>query len=217
MSNQQFVRYFDLGIWDGCQAVWMTDEIFPDLGITNYRVYGFEANKENYEYVKSRFKNDSRFSIYHKAIANENKMGPLYHGYNARGRQHCSDSIFKNKINVRAKEFELVEYILFSDWLKQNIPDIKSSFNIIKLNIEGAEGYLIKDLVDSGLINAFDIYCGDGSDMRKVKGLQKEYCEYTELLNKYNVNIHWFAGRSKTTPQKTIESMKRVIHKKLNG
>jgi len=215
MDNNTTVCYFDLGIWDGCQADWMVNKIFPDLGITNYRVYGFEANKENCEYVENRFKDDNRFSIYHNAIANENKTGPLYHGYNSRGRRYCSDSIFKDKTNVRPGEFELVEYIRFSDWLKQNISDLKLSFNILKFNIEGAEGYLIQDLVEAGMVSDFDIYCGAGSDMPKIKSLRSDYAKHQKLLSEHNIKIHWFAGGSKTTPKKTIENMKQLIYKKM--
>lgn len=213
MDDKPFVYYFDLGIWDGCQADWMVSEVFSDLGIINYRVYGFEANKENCEYVKNRFKNDSRFIIYHKAIANENKTGPLYHGYNARGRRYCADSIFKDKANVRERDFELVEYIRFSEWLNQNVPDLRSAFNILKFNIEGAEGYLMQDLANAGLIDAFDIYCGAGSDMPKIKSLRGDYAKHQKLLDDHNIKIHWFAGESNTAPEETIENMKRLIHK----
>jgi FkbM family methyltransferase len=215
MDDKPIVCYFDLGIWDGCQSDWMVGRVFPDLGITNYRVYGFEANKENYEYVKNRFKDNTRFSIYHKAIANENKVGPLYHGYNDRGRRYCSDSIFKDKVNVRAQDFELVEYIRFSDWLNQNVLDLKASFNILKFNIEGAEGYLMRDLVDAGMINAFDIYCGASPDMPKIKSLRTAYAKYQKLLSKHNIEMCWFAGGSHTTPEKTIKNMKQLVHKKM--
>lgn len=215
MDDKPFVYYFDLGIWDGCQADWIVNKIFPSLGITNYRVYGFEANKENCEYVKDRFKDNIRFSIHHKAIANENKMGPLYHGYNVRGRRYCSDSIFKDKANVRERDFELVEYIRFSDWLNQNIIDLRSTFNILKFNIEGAEGYLMQDLADAGLIDAFDIYCGADSDMPKIKSLHADYIKHQKLLSEHDIKMHWFAGGSKTTPKKTIEDMKQLIHKKM--
>ena len=216
MGDKPIVCYFDLGIWDGCQAGWMVDKIFPDLGITNYRVYGFEANKENCEYVKNRFKDDGRFSIHHKAIANENKVGPLYHGYNDKGRRYCSDSIFKDKVNVRDNDFELVEYISFSDWLNQNVLDLRLTFNILKFNIEGAEGYLMRGLADAGLIGVFDIYCGASPDMPKIKSLRADYTKYQKLLNEYNIKMYWFAGGSKTTPTKTIENMKQLIHKKMS-
>jgi len=217
MDDKLFVYYFDLGIWDGCQADWMVNRIFSDLEITNYRIYGFEANKENYEYVRNRFKDNNHFVIYHKAIANENKEGLLYHGYNASGRRYCSDSIFKDKVNVKERDFELVEYIRFSDWLNQNVLDLRSTFNILKFNIEGAEGYLMQDLEDRGMLDVFDIYCGADSDMLKIKSLRADYDNYQKLLDKYNIKIHLFAGGSKTTPEKTIENMKILIRKKMSG
>ena len=215
MFDNILIYYFDLGIWDGCQADWMVNTIFAELRITNYKVYGFEANKENYDYVVERFKDNDRFDIFHKAIANENTIGPLYYGYKGDDRRNCADSIFKDKPNVNKQKFEIVEYIRFSDWISKNVPEINSTFNILKFNIEGAEGYLMKDIVSSGLVDVFDIYCGADSDMKKIKSLSNEYVKYDNLLKENNIHIQWFAGGGGTTPDITIKNMKEVLFTKL--
>jgi len=207
------INYFDLGVFDGRQIHWMVDIIFPDMKITNYSVYGIESNKYNFKFSQNRFKNNDKIAIYHRAISNENKIGNIYPGYKGNERRFNADSIFIDKYNVKNQPSEQVEHIIFSDWLKLEINDLELSFNILKWNIEGAEIYLIEDIVRNNLVDVFDIYCGAKSDLLKIKSMAKFNDRYEKLLRDNNINKQWFASSSDTNRNETIKNMKRLIEK----
>ena len=90
-------------------------------------------------------------------------------------------------------EYENVQSILFSNWLKNNVSDLESSINVLKVNIEGAEIHLFEDLVNSGLIKHFDIICGPDDDVEKVPELSNRVKEYKDLLKDNNIIINRFS------------------------
>jgi len=120
-------------------------------------------------------------------------------------------SFFVDKHNVKKEPSEQVEFIIFSDWLKQTIPDLGSNFNILKWNIEGAELYLVEDIIKNNLVNVFDIYCGSKSDLPKIKSMAKHDNRYEKLLKGNNIDKFWFAGSSAEYRIKSINNMKRSI------
>jgi len=86
-----------------------------------------------------------------------------------------------------------VDSILFSDWVSKNISNIRESVNILKINIEGAELYLFRDLHSSGLINDIHIFAGHHShDILKVGELENNVDEYFELIK--DIKIHKYCG-----------------------
>ena len=108
-------------------------------------------------------------------------------------------------------EYEKVQSILFSNWLKNNVSDLENSINILKVNIEGAEIHLFKDLVDSGLIKHFDVFCGTGDDVEKTPELSHRVEEYKNLLKDNDITIHRF---SDWKPERNVD-MKQMIEELL--
>jgi hypothetical protein len=182
------VNCFDLGVHKGPEIELFVD-MFNDLNITNYRIYGFEANKKMSKFLLKKF-TDEKITIINKAISNKNSKARLYHDY-AVGQ---GDSIFSTKNNVNKEDYEEVDGVLFSDWVFNNVLDFKSSFNIIRFNIEGAEWHLINDVVNSGMRKYIDIFCGAeiGADILKVSELKEKLPEYLKLLKQNDINIHPF-------------------------
>lgn len=208
-----FINYFDLGMYDGKQTKWMVDEIFCSLKIENYNVHGFEPNRDSYLKVKDKFKDDDRIHIINRAIADNNKKTLLYHGFRKNERRPNADSIFYDKRNVKSNSTEEIECVLFSDWVLKNVSNFKTSFNIMKFNIEGAEWYLINDLVNSGLHKYIDIYCGATPDIKKIPSLAGSLHTYEKMLSDNNIKILWFAASSTSNEKETIFNMKHNIKK----
>jgi len=101
------------------------------------------------------------------------------------------NSIFRTKNNV-TDEYEEVKGIIFSKWLKENVPDYEEHFNILKVNIEGAEWHLFNDMVDNDMLQYFPVILGAGHDVDKVSELDSD--KYWKLIKDNNINIHRFVA-----------------------
>jgi FkbM family methyltransferase len=178
------VYYFDMGLFQGVELGWMVNSVFPALGIENYEAYGFEAFGQYANKLQKKHANNDKVTIIHKAIAENEDKNKLYFANNRLGH-----SIFSTKRNV-TKKFEEVDGIVFSNWISENIKDFDTSFNILKVNIEGAEWFLFNDLVNSGLHKNIDIFCGAGHDVEKVSELSDKVEEYYNLLENNNIFLH---------------------------
>ena len=186
--NTKNINYFDLGAYNGGEVKLFMD-ICSRLNITNYKIYCFEPNKKMYKYLKEMF-TDKRIYILDKAIAGENKTVKLYHD----GKKGQGDSIFSTKINININDYDEVDGVLFSDWALNNVSNFKNDFNIVRFNIEGAEWFLMKDVVNSGILKYIDIFSGSprGEDILKVSELKDRVHEHHKLLKDNNINIHIF-------------------------
>jgi FkbM family methyltransferase len=207
-QNQLQVNYYDFGLFQGVETAWMIKNVFPALGIANYHIYGFEACKQYANRLKSDYYGNEHVTIINKAIVD--KPGPvkLYYANNNVGH-----SVFATKKNV-STVYEEVEGIKFSEWIKENVKDYKEAFNIIKVNIEGAEWYLFNDLVDSGVHEAIDIYCGQGHDVEKITELEEKVSAYYELLKDNDIHMLRFTEYLPHKNDDIIEAIKTKMEKK---
>ena len=181
------VNYFDLGLYRGVELGWMVNQILPSLGVDEFGVYGLEASAPYANNLAKLYAKNPHVSIDHVAITGKEEKIRLYHSPNMLGH-----SIYSTKNNVLQDRFEEVGGMRFSQWIKKNNIDLKSSFNIMKVNIEGAEWPLFKDLVENDLAKYFDIFCGAGHDVEKIGELQSVIDEYYSLLRENNIVIHRF-------------------------
>jgi len=180
------VYYYDFGLWKGTEIHWMVNDVFPALNITDYKIYGFEACKGYADALKNKYKDNDRVEIINKAVVDTPRMVRLYHAPN-----HVGHSVFSTKRNV-SKNYEEVEGIVFSEWIKENVKAHKIAFNILKVNIEGSEWYLFNDLVKSGVHKHIDVYCGQGHDVEKVSELEDKVDAYYTLLKENDINLYRF-------------------------
>ena len=182
------VNYFDLGLWKYPREIeMMLRDVIPNVD-AQFNIYGFEANPEYAIEVQERYKDIGNIKIYNLAISNHNGQEKIFlDSYSGLG---CS--IFRSKRNATDYYYD-VESVLFSDWVSKNVTNIKESVNVLKVNIEGAELYLFRDLASSGLINDIHIFAGHHShDIMKVGELQLYVDEYFELIK--DITIHKFCG-----------------------
>ena len=206
------LNYYDFGLYRGTELDWMVHQILPSLGIKNYHAYGFEACKQYADVLQTRYQENEKVTIINKAIVDSPRKVKLYYAENAVGH-----SIFATKKNV-SENYEEVEGIVFSEWVKKNVPDFDTSFNIIKINIEGAEWLLFNDLVNNNLSQYVEIYCGQGHDVEKVGELKDKVEEYYNLLRDNNIHIYrfteWKPHLNDNIRNIIIDEAKKIIQEK---
>ena len=200
------VNYFDFGLCSGEEIHWMVNYYFPQLGIEEYSAYGFEASRQYYKNIKTLFESNQKVTIVHKALSETHgDTVNLYHAPNTVGH-----SVFKTKDNIIEDDYEQVESIVFSEWIKENDIVLDGCLNILKVNIEGAEWYLFNDLVNTGLIDNFSIFLGTGHDIEKVGELKERAQEYYDLLDSHNVEILRF---TEWKPERNVDIVSLIDSK----
>lgn len=179
------INYFDLGLYHGEEIKMFLDSIRP-LNI-EYTVYGFEGHPDYVRIASDTFKHDTNIHLYNYIISNTDGDAKLYleHGGSGHG-----NSMYSTKYNV-GKNYIDVKSISIVDWIKENVTDYESSYNIIRFNIEGAELPLMHDIISKNFISVFNLYLGadTGKDIKKVSEISHEYDNYINLLNKHNITI----------------------------
>jgi FkbM family methyltransferase len=207
------IRYFDFGLYK-CEEL-KDMENFLDTITNNFECYGFEAATTTYnKYCKKLEKNNTK--IYNLAISDKhNSTINLYYCPNNEGH-----SIHSSKFNVLKDTKWAVKSIKFSEWLKDNNINLKDSFNIIRVNIEGAEWELFNDIIDSNIRNDINIFCGSsGKDVKKIKkfidnGIDKKFYE---LLKKNNIHIYkWCIHNNKLLNAYKNVDLYKIIKKELS-
>lgn len=179
------INYFDLGIYHG-EEIEMFIKDVSTLNI-DYEIYGFDAFPNHVNKASEKFKNNPKVHLYNYAISDKNENCKLYlHGGGGWG-----NSIYSSKNNVNKNKFIDIESISIVDWIINNVNDYKTSFNIIRFNIEGAELLLIQDIVDKKFIDNFNLYLGSipGVDIKKVKEIEHRYDDHINLLAENNIEI----------------------------
>jgi hypothetical protein len=201
------VNYFDLGLHTGLELWAMLSETFPSCNITDYKAYGFEACQKFIDINIDRYNHHQNFNveIIHKAISNTEERIKLYHVDKEKQPGEVGHSIFRTKNNV-TDEYEEIDSIIFSKWLKENVPSYKEDLNIMKVNIEGAEWHLFNDMVNNDLLQYFPIICGAGHDVDKVSELNPD--EYWKLIKDNSINIHRFVADHH--PERNVDILEMI-------
>ena len=203
--------FYDLGAFNGEESFNMR-KIFQELNIEQYEIHTFEPCTDSYNNVKKLLSvlEDSRVHVHQLAISNKNMDIPLYYSFPGNEVGH---SIFASKNNVDSNKYEMVKGVKFSDWLKENVSDLETSFNILKFNIEGAEYFLLKELIDTGLLKYFKIICGDPYDVLKIGDLQGRINSHNENIKKIfeHLKMEIFSFSTQSNNLKEIEDMNKKM------
>jgi hypothetical protein len=199
MKAPHRVNYFDLGLHSGLELRYVVTQILTPAAnkkLIDFQAYGFEACEAAVLFVKHQLqlKPNSKESydsttIIHKAISNTQDKIKLYYTDREKQPEGAGNSIFRTKNNVTDK-YEEVQGVIFSKWLKENVPNYDKHFNILKVNIEGAEWHLFNDMVDNDILQHFPVILGSGHDVDKVSELDSD--KYWKLIKDNNINIHRF-------------------------
>ncbi len=208
------VLEIDVGVGDhGFEIEWLRDKIFPSLGITDYRIHGFEACAERHMQATGAVCTD-KISIHRVAIADYEGSCRLYYAFNPDGH-----SIYSTKDNVISKDgYEEVPCTRLSVWMKANVPDFDQfDIRILRFNVEGAEWPLFCDLEQSGLLDSFQIVCGAcGGDIKCVRELDGCYEKFLEMIRRHNIDMFWFCWDT-INDEKSKETMRQRLAALITG
>ena len=150
---------------------------------------------------------------------NVQHLRKYFKSYGLQLRKYCMDFVAENnhfevgydtKADLDKEKCEITNGILFSDWVQKNVADFKESFNILKINIEGAEYVFFKDIVENDLLKHFDIICGAGHDVEKVPELSEKLKEHKKLLDEHGIEIFRF---SDWKPEQNAPMAKIILEK----
>ena len=188
------INYFDFGLHYGDEIDMFLSAVRPLAAMVT--VYGFEAHPDLSQRVAQKYKDYPDISIINKAIAPKgSKPIPLYI---AEGNKMEGNSIFSTKYNVDKQNFVYVEGIVFSEWLLENVPDYKESINVVRFNIEGAEIYLLKDIISNNIHRSIKLFLGasGGVDILKCEEIAHLHKEYERRLIENDIFVHQFCAAS---------------------
>ena len=158
------VVYLDLGLHRSATQVQRMSSWFA--GLRNLAIYGFEANPEYHADAEALFKKDGRVKIIHAAVVGPDHVGETI-TLNVGGKlEGLGDSLFK-KHDRHTSTIE-VPAVRLSDFIRREGIDKSDAAVIIRMNIEGAELYVLRDLVDAALASRIDGWYGLWNDCGKI-------------------------------------------------
>ena len=125
-------------------------EFFNSYLNPNNEIYAFEPNLINFRYLQSHYPH-SYVKLLNVAVGTENTETRFYQfdNQNRPGNQGCS--FYADKDNVDPEEWDVVEVIKLSEFIKQF-----EHIDILKLDIEGAEFAVVRDLMKENVVDRID-------------------------------------------------------------
>ena len=185
------INYFDLGLFHGTEMFLFREAMMPKIEFSDVFVYGFEPCEDAFKVSSmAPWTKGDNVELFNLAVGGEKGQRKIYHAENGVG-----NSLYPSKNNVGDK-FEVVEVIKFSEWIEEHVSGFRNDINIMKINIEGAEYEVFRDLEENDLIKHIDIFCGAGFDIEKVPELKKFKNDYRRILREHNVDIKHFSARA---------------------
>ncbi len=177
------VTYFDLGVHQG-QEIDYFIEIANELNF-EYKIIGLEADPILFHELLFKYHDNKSIQIINVAASSRIGIEKLYQS--AEGG--IGNSIFSTKNNVNPNNYYYVLGIEFSSLLtKENLGDI----NILRFNIEGAELFLMQDIINKYKAGVIDIFCGSTPDIEKVASITHLKGFYDKLLLENNIHVFEF-------------------------
>jgi FkbM family methyltransferase len=185
-NKNKTIRYFDLGTHKEAEELkWMHS--FLSEFTNPIQIFGFEAHPDHYNEASINTGSLDYVEIYNFALVHQLPKTDTVRLYTGTGG--LSDSIYRSY----KKTYIDVPAMTFSQFLVHNNIDLSESINLIRMNIEGAEWDVIKDLIDKDLLQYFDGFFGMWDDLSKID-LQKDK-EFRALLKEHKIHTFPFNGR----------------------
>jgi FkbM family methyltransferase len=206
------INYFDLGLFHGTELCLMMNSIMPSIGLNNIAAYGFEPCEESFKAasIVPWVKNDDKVRLFNYAVCDGDGEKKLYHANN-----NVGNSLYKTKKNL-TDEYEVVKTVKMSNWLQENVPTFEEDINIIKMNIEGAEYEVLRDLEENNMLQHVSIFCGTGDDIDKIPELSDVKKDFERILKENDITIHHFSARAdigtvEPRTEEAVESAKQAM------
>lgn len=156
------VIYLDLGTHkQGTELSWMVDFVLPQMCST-FEVYGFEASRESFKQICNKFSGRKNVKIINKALCYSLPFDGKRRLYKDM-LDGIGDSLYR-----QTASYEEVEAMRLSDFLRENNIIKDNRIVLLRMNIEGAEYDVIKDLLESGFAKYIKGYFGMWDDLSKI-------------------------------------------------
>jgi FkbM family methyltransferase len=143
-------------------------------------VYCFEPMPEQYNFLVKNYKSDNTHIVNYGLL--DNDVEAYIYGTNI----DMGASIYSQKFDLDSPDHKtLCKFVNSTSFCKENIRE--DDLVIMKLNCEGAEVPILKNLLESGQIHKFNNIMID-FDIRKVVGLQREEQDILNLFQEKGFN-----------------------------
>ncbi len=188
------VYYFDMGTHRQAAELDFASRLLS-AKCRNLSAFGFEANRDAWESASHALAGAPRVQIVHLAVGFEIPASGKLRLY------HSPDGGLGDSLYRRSESFEEVDVVRFSDWLRAQGVDPARSICLLRMNIEGAEYDVIRDLLEAGLADSIDGYFGMWDDVSKIDVAADR--DFRGLLSKHGIEPFTFNGRDLESPART--------------
>jgi len=144
------VHFIDCGANVGQTVRWVLGEYRDRL----CRIDSFEPQTENFKVLEERYAGKEKVFLNQKAVWTEDGEKIFFlQNWGAR----TGSSLVRGKSSTSQKTIEKVECIDLARWIRENT--IAENYNILKLDVEGAEYDIIPHLLEMNIHNIIDEWC----------------------------------------------------------
>lgn len=131
----------------------------------NLHIIGFEAHPEYFEAVRSAVGELANVKLHNVALVGPRQGATVQ--LNLNGGSGVGDSLVRRRGDCRSIS---VAAQRLSDHLRKASFDPQRDILLLRMNIEGAELFVLEDLIEAGLIPAVDGFYGYWDDPYKIGG-----------------------------------------------
>jgi FkbM family methyltransferase len=188
------VYYFDMGTHRQAGELTFANRVLS-ARCRRFAAFGFEANRAAWESAARKLAGEEHVTLIHSAVSfevPESGKLRLYHGADG----GLGDSLYRP-----SDSYEEAPVVRFSAWLRANGIDPARSVCLLRMNIEGAEDDVIRDLVEAGLAGSIAGYFGMWDDVSKIDVRRDR--EFRALLARHGIRPFTFNGRDLGSPSRT--------------
>lgn len=179
--------HLDLGLHEqGAELAHVLDVLAPALGVP-VRAYGFEASGASYAKAAPRFAGRDDVTVMHRAVCGTLPEGGTLRLFLDDG-DGLGDSLYRE-----SERWEDVPAITLSAFMDEVGGDPARTITFVRMNIEGAEFDVVRDLIDSGRAERVDAWLGMWDDLSKID--QAKDAEFREMAARAGIRRFPFNGR----------------------
>jgi FkbM family methyltransferase len=181
------IYYFDIGMYHGE----VTDKLIDIFEKTNvdYLVMGFEPCKSSFAFLEVKYALNEKVKLHNVAVSDHvDTNGKLYYATTPAGNSLCA-----TKINVSTSH-EGCKVIKFSELFK-SVPIEKTDFVIVKINVEGSEFEIYKDIISNNIHERVNYFVGSLGDIYKIRKTEDEIGAFLQYLDTALIVVHELTPR----------------------
>lgn len=131
--------------------------------LTRLDVLGFEASPDHFAVVAATLAGAPSVDLRNVALIGADYAEPTVRLYRS-GGSGKADSLFA----VRGEDFDVVPAVRLSSVLAEYLAVHGPTPVVLRMNIEGAEEYVVDDLIEAGLVTSITGYYGMWDDVGKI-------------------------------------------------